>query len=65
MRIHSLCFESTLAAVHADHISDALVTNKTGSSITLKDGVLLGTFEVFDLSSTKEPLPLPVAGVNA
>ncbi len=56
---------STLTAVHADHISDALVTNKTGSSITLKDSVLLSTFEVLDLSSTEEPLPLPVAGVNA
>ncbi len=60
MCIHHLCLESTLSAVHADHISDALVTNKTGSSITLKDGVLLGTFEVFHLSSIKELLPLPV-----
>ncbi len=65
MRIHRLCLESTISAVHADHISDALVTNKTGSSIALKDGVLLGTFEVLDQSSTEEPLPLPVAGVNA
>ncbi len=51
--------------MHAEHISDALVTNKTGSSITLKGGVLHGTFEVLDLSSTEEPLPLLVAGVNA
>ncbi len=64
MCIHRLCLESTLSAVHADQISDALVTNKTGSSIILKDGVLLGTFEVFDQSSTEELLPLPVAGVN-
>ncbi len=65
MRIHCLCLESTLSAVHADHVSDAVVTNKSGSSITLKDGVLFGTCEVSDLSSTEEPLPLPVAGVNA
>ncbi len=65
MRIHRLCLESTLSAVHTDHISDALVTNKRGSSITLKDGVLFGTFEVLDLSFTEEPLPLHVAGVNA
>ncbi len=64
MRINRLYLESTLSAVHADHISNSLVTNKTGSSINLKDGVLLGTFEVLDLPSTKEPL-LPVAGVNA
>ncbi len=43
--------------MHADHISDALVTNKTGSSIILK--------EFLDQSSTEEQLPLPLAGVNA
>ncbi len=64
MLIHHLCLESTLSAVHSDHISDAIVTNKTGSSITLKDGVLLDTFEVLDLSSTEKPLPLPVAGLQ-
>ncbi len=51
--------------MHADHISDALVTNKTGSSIILKDGVFLGSFEFLDQSSTEEPLPLPLAGVYA
>ncbi len=35
-----------------------------GSSITLKNGVLLGAYEVLDLSSLEEPLPLLVAGVN-
>ncbi len=50
--------------MHVDRISDALVTNKIGSSVTLEDGVLLGTFEVLDLPSIEEPLPLPVAGVN-
>ncbi len=65
MRIHRLCLESTLSVGHADHISDALVTNKAGSSVILKDGVLLGTFIVLDQSTTEEPLPLPVAGVSA
>ncbi len=64
MRIHHLCLESTLSVVNTDHISDSLVTDKTGFSITLKDGVLIGTFEVLDLSSIEEPLPLPVAGIN-
>ncbi len=65
MRLHRLCLESTLSTVRTDHISDALVTNKTGSPIILKDGVTLGTYEVLDLSSIEESLPLPVAGVNA
>ncbi len=65
MRIHRLSLESTLSAVHGDHINDILVTNRTASSITVKDGVLLGTFEVLDPSSTVEPLPLSVPGVIA
>ncbi len=65
MRLHLLCLESTLSTVHTDHISDALVTNKTGSPILLKDGVTLDTYEVLDLSYIEESLPLPVAGVNA
>ncbi len=65
MRLHRLCFESTLSMVHTDHISDALVTNKTVSPIHLKDGVALGTYEVLDLSSIEESLPLPVADVYA
>lgn len=48
----------------ADHISDALVTIKTGSPITLKHCVLLDTCEVLELSSIKELFPLPVAGIN-
>ncbi len=65
MRVHRLSLESTLSTVRADHISDALVTNKTGSSITLKNGVLLATYEVLDLFSLEESFPLPVAGVTA
>ena len=65
MRVHRLSLESTLSLVRTDHISDALVTNTTGAPITLKNGVLLGTFETLDLSSIEESLPLPVAGINA
>ncbi len=65
MRLHRLCLESTLSTVRTDHISDALVTNKGGSPIHLKDGVTLGTYKVLELSSIDESLPLPVAGVNA
>ncbi len=62
MHLHHLCLESTVCT---DHISDALVTNKTGSPIHLKNGVTLGTYEVLALSSIEESLPLPVAGINA
>ena len=65
MRIHWLSLESTLTTVRADHISDALVSNTTGSSISLKNGVLLGTYEVLDPYSIEKSFPLPVAGVNA
>ncbi len=65
MRVHRLSLESTLSTVRADHISEALLTNKTNFSITLKNGVLLATHEVLDLSSLEESLPLPVAGVTA
>ncbi len=64
MRLHRLCLESTLSTVRTAHISDALVTNKTGSPIHLKDGFALGTYEVLHLSSIEESLPLPVAGMN-
>ncbi len=64
MRLHRLSLESTLSAVRTDHISDALVTNKTGSPFHLKDSVTLSSYEVLDLSSIEESLPLPVAGVN-
>ncbi len=65
MCLHRLCLESTLSTVRTDHISDALVINKTGSPVHLKDSDTLGTYKVLDLSSIEESLPLPVAGVNA
>lgn len=45
VRIHRSALESTLSCVR-DHVSDALVTNLTGSLISLKNGVLLDSFEV-------------------
>ncbi len=42
----------------------AFVTNTFGAPITLKQGVLLGNFEVLNVSSLESPL-LPVAGVSA
>ncbi len=65
MPVHRSSLESTLSMVRAGHISDALVTNKTGSTITLNSGVVLATYEVLGLSSLGESLPLPVAGVTA
>ncbi len=45
--------------------SDGGGSNKTGSPVHPKDGVTLGIYEVLDMSSIEESLPLPVAGVNA
>ncbi len=40
--------EGTLSTVRSHHLTDALVTNLTGAPITLKAGLHLGSFEVFD-----------------
>ncbi len=64
MKVSRLSLESTLSSVDAHHVTHALVTNTSGASITLKQGVLLGTFEMFDPSSLEESSPLPVAGVS-
>ncbi len=45
-------------------MTHTLVTNTSCAQITLKQGVLLGTFEMFDPSSLEEFSPLPVAGVS-
>ena len=58
MRIQRLAFEGTLSTVRTDHVTDALVTNLTGSSITLKDGVHLGSFSVIDEASFQDSPPL-------
>ena len=64
MRIHRLSLESTLSTVRDGHLSDALVTNVTGSPITLKHGVNLGTFQLYDLPSIEDSPPLPIGGVT-
>ncbi len=63
--LHRLCLESATSTLSNDHISDALVTNRTSSPVHLQDDVALGTYEVIDLSSIEESLPLPIAGVSA
>ena len=61
VRVHRLALESTLSFVKHDHITDALVTNTTGSFITLKDGVHIGTFTVVDETSFQDAAPLIAA----
>ena len=63
-RIHSLALEGTLSAVRDGHITDALVTNLTGSPINLKSGVSLGSFELDDSLSFDEA-PNFVSAVSA
>ncbi len=46
------------------YVTHGLVTNTSFAPITLKQGVLLGTFEMFDASSLEESSPLPVACVS-
>ena len=63
VRVHRLALEGTLSTVSNSHTCDTLVTNLTGSPITLKDGTLLGNFEQHnDLSL--EDAPQIVAGVS-
>ncbi len=54
----------TLSSVDAHHVTHALVTNTSGTPITLKQGVLFGTYELFDPSYFEESSSLPVAGVS-
>lgn len=48
VRIHRLALEGTLSTVREGNMCDALVSNVSGSPITLKDGVFLGNFEQYD-----------------
>ncbi len=64
MKVSRLSLESTLSSVDAHHVIYALFTNTSGATITLKQGVLPGTFEMFDPSSLEDSSPLPVACVN-
>lgn len=56
--LQRLALEGTLSTMPGGHITDALVTNLTGSSITLKDGVHLGSFSVIDEASFQDSPPL-------
>ena len=58
VRLQRLALEGTLSTMRSGHITDALVTNLTGSSITLKDGVHLGSFSVIDEASFQDSPPL-------
>ncbi len=64
MRIRRLVLESTIAIVRPDHISDAIVKNTKGSSVTLKNGVLLGMYQILDDPVLEDPTVLPVASVT-
>ncbi len=65
MCIYRLPLESILSTVRADHIVNALVTNTSGSPVTIKQGILLGTYEVLDLPPLEELPPLFLAGIHA
>ncbi len=64
MKVGRLSLESTFSSVDAHHVTHALVCNASGAPITLKQGILLGNFEVFDSSPLEEPSPFPVACVS-
>ena len=61
VRVHRLSLEGTLSTVRADHVTDALVTNMSGSAVTLKDGLHLGSFSTVDEKSFREASPLIAA----
>ena len=65
MKVSRLSLESTLSTVDAHHITHTLLSNASGAPVNLKQGVLLGQFEVFDPSSLEESSPFPVASVCA
>ena len=55
VRVRMLALESTLSCVRGGNITDALVTSLTGALISLKSGVLLGSFEVCDSRYFHDP----------
>ena len=64
IRVKTLALEGTLTIVRDGHLTDALVTNVTGSAITLKHGVHLGSFTVIDGTFFQDPPSLVVAAVS-
>ncbi len=65
MKVSRVSLESTLSSVDAHHITHALVSNASGAPVNLKQGVLLGHFEVYKASSLEESSRIPVASVSA
>ena len=61
IRVQRLAFEGTLSTVRDAHVTEALVTNLSGCSVTLKDGVHLGSFSIIDEKSFREAPPLIAA----
>ncbi|MPC74837.1 hypothetical protein E2C01_069213 [Portunus trituberculatus] len=53
-KVKRLAVEGTLSSIHKDNVTSALVTNLTGSSITLRDGVHLGSVTVIDSASLQD-----------
>ena len=64
MKVKRLALESTLSTVSDDHRSVALVTNPTGASVHLKNGVNLGSFETLDPPCLSDVVTLPVSSVT-
>ena len=64
VRVKRLALEGTLSIVRDGHLTDALVTNVTGSAITLRHGVHLGSFIVVDGAFFQDPPSLTVAAVS-
>ena len=61
IRVRNLALEGTLSTVRDGHLIHALVTNVTGSPITLKHGVCLGSFTVVDRSLFQDSIPFVAA----
>ncbi|MPC78872.1 hypothetical protein E2C01_073374 [Portunus trituberculatus] len=53
-KVKRLAVESTLLSVRKNNVTSALVANLTGSSITLRDGVNLGSVTVIDATSLQD-----------
>ncbi|MPC97202.1 hypothetical protein E2C01_092503 [Portunus trituberculatus] len=53
-KVKHLAVEGTLSSIRKGNVTSALVTNLTGSSITLRDGLHLGSFTVIDSDSLQD-----------
>ncbi len=62
--VQRLKLEGTITTVRDGHISEAVASNVTGSAITLKQGLHLGSFIVLDRSFFQDSPPF-VAAVSS